>query len=142
MNLITEAATVCLALNIYFEAQNQPVEGQIAVSQVVMNRVRDARFPDEVCKVVKQGAHSKKTGLPLRWRCHFSWYCDGKSDKPVYLEAYRWAHVVAKHVISGKSGDLVNGATHYHATCVSPDWNIQKTRVTQIGDHIFYRWEK
>ena len=78
MNLLMETATVCLALNIYFEAQNQPVEGQIAVSQVVMNRVRDARFPDEVCKVVKQGAHSKKTGLPLRWRCHFSWYCDGK----------------------------------------------------------------
>ena len=92
--------------------------------------------------MVKQGVHSKKTGLPLRWRCHFSWYCDGKSDKPVYLDAYRWAHVVAEHVISGKSGDLVNGATHYHATCVSPDWNIHKTRVTQIGDHIFYRWEK
>ena len=142
MNLLMETATVCLALNIYFEAQNQPVEGQIAVSQVVMNRVRDARFPDEVCKVVKQGVHSKKTGLPLRWRCHFSWYCDGKSDKPTYFDAYRWSHVVAKHVISGKSGDLVNGSTHYHATRVSPDWNIQKTRVIQIGDHIFYRWEK
>ena len=142
MSTLLETATLCLALNIYFEAQNQPVDGQIAVSQVVMNRVHDERFPNSVCDVIKQGVHSKKTGLPLRWKCHFSWYCDGISDKVTYIDSFRWAYVVAEHVITGQSGDLVDGATHYHATCVSPDWKIQKTKVTQIGDHIFYRWEK
>jgi len=139
---LMEAATVCLALNIYFEAQDQPVEGQIAVSQVVMNRVQDSRFPDNVCDVIKQGVHSKNTGFPVRWKCHFSWYCDGKSDTPRHLDSYRWANFIASYVISGDSKDLVNGSTHYHAKFVSPNWNIQKTRVTQIGDHIFYRWEK
>ena len=137
-----EAVITCLALNVYFEARNQPVEGQIAVSEVVMNRVEDSRFPDNVCDVVKQGVHSKVTKLPLRWKCHFSWYCDGKSDRPKDLDAYRWAGVVAEYVLAGKSGNITEGSTHYHATHVSPDWNIQKKKVSQICDHIFYRWEK
>ena len=60
----------------------------------------------------------------------------------MYLDAYRWAHVVADHVLSGKSGDLVNGATHYHATYILPDWAESKTETARIDDHIFYRWEK
>ena len=67
------AALVCLALNIYFEARNQPTSGQIAVAEVTLNRVASRNYPNTVCGVVKQ---SNKNG------CAFSWYCDGKSDKP------------------------------------------------------------
>ena len=133
---------VCLALNVYYEARNQPVEGQIAVTNVVMNRVADPRFPNTPCEVVKQGVHSKTTGRPVRWKCQFTWYCDGKKDKPHDLDAYRWAQIIAQHVGFGKAGDITSGSTHYHAVSVNPDWNINKTKIGRIGDHIFYRWEK
>ena len=72
---------VCLALNVYHEAKNQSFIGQVAVAQVVMNRVRDTRYPNTVCDVVKQGATYKwKPDFPIKNRCQFSWYCDGKSD--------------------------------------------------------------
>jgi N-acetylmuramoyl-L-alanine amidase len=132
---------MCLALNIFHEARNQSISGQIAVSQVVMNRVLDQRYPNTPCKVIKQGIHSG-TGIPLRSKCQFSWYCDGKSDHPRDFDAFRWAQIVAQHVLSGESLDLVDGATHYHTLSVSPNWKIRKTQTTQIEDHVFYRWEK
>ena len=133
---------ICLALNVYYEARDQPVDGQIAVTNVVMNRVADPRFPNTPCKVIKEGVHSKITGRPLRWKCQFTWYCDGKKDKPHDLDAYRWAQIIAQHVGFGESGDITSGSTHYHAISVNPDWNIKKTKIGRIGDHIFYRWEK
>tara|TARA_R110002020_G_scaffold87001_4_gene214726 strand:- start:606 stop:1025 length:420 start_codon:yes stop_codon:yes gene_type:complete len=133
---------VCLALNVYYEARDQPIEGQIAVTNVVMNRVADPRFPNTPCKVIKEGVHSKITGRPLRWKCQFTWYCDGKKDKPHDLDAYRWAQIIAQHVGFGKAGDITSGSTHYHAVSVNPIWNIKKTKIGRIGDHIFYRWEK
>ena len=73
-------ALVCLALNVYHEARDQPFIGQVAVAQVVMNRVKDERYPDDVCGVVKQGlTYSWDTDYPVLNRCQFSWYCDGKS---------------------------------------------------------------
>jgi len=102
----------CLALNIYFEARDQPIDGQVAVTQVVINRVNDPRFPDNHCEVIKEGpVHN---GLPVIGRCQFSWYCDGLKDVPKDQDAYRWAIMIA----------------------------MEKTRVVKIGDHIFYRWEK
>ena len=85
-------AVVCLALNVYHEAKNQPFEGQVAVAQVVLNRVKDERFPNTICEVVEQGpvyeswkTRNDPTLEPVYWpeknRCQFSWYCDGKSDK-------------------------------------------------------------
>ena len=74
-------AIMCLALNTYHEAKNQSFVGQVAVAQVVMNRVEDDRYPNNVCDVVKQGLTYKwKPTLPIKNRCQFSWYCDGKSD--------------------------------------------------------------
>ena len=137
-----EVSLVCLAMNVYYEARNQSVEAQIAVSEVVMNRVADSRFPNTVCNVIKQGVHSVSTGDPVKWKCHFTWYCDHKSDRPRDNDAYRWAKVIAGYVLSGESGNLVKGATHYHAYYVSPKWKTEKTRISKIGDHIFYRWEK
>ena len=137
-----EAALVCLALNIYHEARDQPLIGQVAVAQVTMNRVYDDRYPDTVCEVVQQGpTYSWTEDFPVRHRCQFSWYCDGKSDTPKNDEAYSQAMMIAHGVYYGNLDDFVNGATHYHATYVYPEWAETKTRVVQIDDHIFYRWE-
>ena len=77
----------CLTDNMYHEARDQGTAGFLGVSSVVLNRVRDKRFPNTICEVVKQGPTReswKKNGkfLPIRNRCQFSWWCDGKSDKP------------------------------------------------------------
>ena len=135
-------ALVCLALNIYHEAKNQSFVGQMAVAQVVMNRVQDSRFPHTVCEVVKQGpTYSWKKDFPVRNKCQFSWYCDGKSDKVRNKDAWQTATLIAKGVLSGNLDDFVEGATHYHATYVNPSWASSKTYVTRIDDHKFYRWE-
>ena len=136
-------ALMCLALNVYHEAKNQSFIGQVAVAQVTMNRVRDDRYPDTVCEVVKQGpTYSWKPDFPVRNRCQFSWYCDGKSDKPKDEDSYYTALHIARRMLEGNLIDFTEGATHYHATYLRPDWAETKTYITQIDDHIFYRWEK
>ena len=86
--MIVSYFLTCLALNIYFEARNQPVMGQIGVSMVVLNRVNSTDYPDNVCDVIYQGKHSKITGMPFRHKCQFSWYCDGLTDTPKDVDAY------------------------------------------------------
>jgi len=138
---ITEAL-VCLALNVYHEAKNQSLIGQIAVAQVVMNRVKDERYPNTVCEVDKQGpTYSWKKDYPVKNRCQFSWYCDGKSDKPKEGHAWDTAITVAHGVYYGNLDDFVEGATHYHAYYVTPSWASTKTYIARIDDHIFYRWD-
>ena len=135
-------AIMCLALNVYHEARDQPFIGQVAVAQVVMNRVYDDRYPDHPCEVVFQGpTYSWKPDFPVRNRCQFSWYCDGKSDKVYDEDAYRQALTIAHGVYYDDLDDFVEGATHYHATYVLPEWAESKTPVVQIGQHMFYRWE-
>ena len=135
-------ALVGLALNVYQEARDQPFIGQVAVAQVVMNRVADDRYPDTACEVVMQGpTYSWRTDFPVRHRCQFSWYCDGKSDKTPDTEAYEKALMIAHGVYYGNLDDFVEGATHYHATYVLPEWAESKTPIVQIGEHIFYRWD-
>jgi N-acetylmuramoyl-L-alanine amidase len=142
MMTMFEAAIVCLAMNIYHEARDQPRAGQIAVGQVVMHRVYDDRFPDNVCDVVKQGpTYSWTEDFPVRNRCQFSWYCDGKSDEPKDTKAWDNAMLMAIGVYNGRVVDLVDGATHYHATYVQPEWAETKTETVRIADHIFYRWD-
>jgi len=138
----------CLAVNMYHEARNQGTAGRLAVSAVVMNRVNDRRFPNTVCEVVLQSQMKKswKTGLPvpIKNRCQFSWYCDGKSDEVKDKESYKKILDFARLMMHNdiKFVDITDGATHYHADYVSPSWAKTKTRTTEIGDHIFYRWEK
>jgi N-acetylmuramoyl-L-alanine amidase len=135
-------AVMCLALNVYHEAKNQSMIGQIAVAQVTMNRVHDERYPNNVCDVVKQGlTYRWNRDMPIRNQCQFSWYCDGKSDKPKDEQAWQYAIMVADGVYYGKVIDLVDGATHYHAHYVNPSWAETKTYITRIDDHIFYRWD-
>ena len=135
-------AIVCLALNTYHEAKNQSLVGQIAVAQVVMNRVKDYRYPNNVCDVVKQGlTYKSNPNIPIRNQCQFSWYCDGKSDKARQKKAWEVALRVANGVYYGNIDDVVQGATHYHAHYVQPSWAETKTYITRIDDHIFYRWD-
>ena len=137
--MIVTAAVVCLALNIYHEARNQPIIGQIAVSEVVLNRVMDEEYPDTVCKVIYQAKYKKGDNLPIRNQCQFSWYCDGKSDKPTDIDAYRWALMLSGRILSGEFAPLTDGSINYHSTKVQPDWKIKKEKVVQIEDHIFYK---
>ena len=135
-------AIVCLALNVYHEAKNQSLAGQIAVAEVVMNRVDDPRYPNNVCDVVKQGLTYKwKPSVPIRNQCQFSWYCDGKSDVAKEKDAWEESLSVAKGVYYGYLDAYLEGATHYHAYYVNPSWAETKTYITRIDDHIFYRWE-
>jgi len=135
-------AIVCLALNVYHEAKNQSLAGQIAVAEVVMNRVDDPRYPNNVCDVVKQGLTYKwKPSVPIRNQCQFSWYCDGKSDVAKEKDAWEESVSVAKGVYYGYLDAYLEGATHYHAYYVNPSWAETKTYITRIDDHIFYRWD-
>ncbi len=135
-------AIVCLALNVYHEAKNQSLSGQIAVAEVVMNRVADSRYPNNVCDVVKQGlTYRWNPGFPIRNKCQFSWYCDGKSDVAKEKDAWEEALSVAKGVYHGYLDAYLEGATHYHAHYVNPSWAETKTYITRIDDHIFYRWD-
>jgi N-acetylmuramoyl-L-alanine amidase len=141
--MILETALMCMAANIYHEAKNQPMAGQIAVAQVVMNRVNDSRYPDNVCDVIKQGL-TYKNGKVVLGKCQFSWYCDGKKDD-VNMKSEKWRNSLryASMVITNRiTLDVTEGATHYHATYVRPAWARTKTKTVRINRHIFYRWER
>lgn len=132
-------ALACMALNIYHEARNESTVGQLAVAQVVMNRVSDDRFPDDPCSVIYDGVHVNE--VPVRDRCQFSWYCDGLPDKPRNEKAYAVAYENAKTVLDGHYYGIIDGATHYHADYVTPRWSRTHTRIVKIDAHIFYRWD-
>ena len=109
------SAIACLATAIYFEARGEPMVGQVAVAQVIVNRVYDERFPDTVCDEVMRDENAKQ-----------------------------WAYNVAESTLQGIFYDTTSGATHYHADYVVPDWskNSMFTKTVQINAHIFYRWER
>ena len=137
-----------MADNIYWEARNQSTDGMIAVGLVTRNRVNDSRFPDTYCDVVYQGPTRSSwldstVQIPIRHRCHFSWYCDGKSDEiPEYdHDVYTLIQSIAFKIYWNAWYDFTLGATHYHAWYVQPEWAATKTITIGIGDHIFYRWE-
>ena len=100
----------CLAVAIYFEARSEPVRGQVAVAQVVMNRVNSGIYPNSICRVVFQNQ-------TWRNRCQFSFACDGRSDKPRHAKSWKRAMQLARQVTEGGRWlkDIGHGATHYHA---------------------------
>ena len=127
--MITTAA-ICLAAAVFFEARDQPLDGQYAVAEVVMNRVSSDRWPDDICGVVYQDKQ-------------FSFTHDGKSDDYNKYstnvgdrQAIDIAETIAKSVIKGDRLNLTS--THYHATYVSPYWTNHYHLDGRIGDHIFY----
>lgn len=133
-------ALMCLALNVYFEARNQSLEGQLAVAQVVVNRTIDDRYPDTPCKVIYD-ARTYSSGFPKRHQCQFSWYCDGKSDKPTDKAAFERAMQITIYLMKSNVSDITNGATHYHTRHILPSWAKGQEPTAKIGDHVFYRLE-
>jgi hypothetical protein len=122
----------CLALNIYFEARGEPLLGKIAVGHVVLNRMRDRRFPESVCDVVKQG------GYQVRYRCQFTWWCDGRSDRPRNRHAWRDSVHIASLIYGQALPDPTGGALWYHADYVDPKWSRALMIRAKLGAHIFY----
>ena len=124
----------CMAENTYFEARGEPLLGQIAVNNVVMNRLNDPkkRFGTTPCEVIKQITYNKKKQKV----CQFSWRCE-KNRKIRNYEQFLEIKTLVEQVYIGFHGDVTNGAKYYHATYVNPKWNL--TRITKIGQHIFYR---
>ena len=126
----------CMALNIYYEARGSNLADKAAVADVVLNRVEDTRYPNTICDVVHDGY---KVG---RRDCQFSWYCDGKIDVPQDQDLWFEAQMIAWGMLEfDKYRGITEGATHYHATYVSPRWAKSLQMVGRIGAHIFYRWE-
>lgn len=122
----------CLATAIYFEARGEPVRGQVAVGQVIMNRVRSPLFPETICGVVYQGQMQKG--------CQFSFACDGKTDMPRNDAQWALAQDIARQITAGELWlPEVGYSTYYHANYVSPRWVGGMNKIDKIGRHIFYK---
>ena len=143
---IDEEQALCLAMNVYHEAKGETLAGKSAVAHVTMNRVAHKKYPNNVCDVIfdaQTRVNWKGNIVPIRDRCQFSWYCDGKADKPIPGDAWVNAQTVAWNIMEdGMYRGLTEGATHYHADYVEPRWAKSLQLVGRIGAHIFYRWEK
>ncbi len=123
----------CLAEAVYFEARSEPEEGQAAVAQVVLNRVRSGLYPSNVCGVVYQDRNRP-------FACQFSFACEGKSLRVEEPGPWATAVRIAQDVTSGKLYNAkVGSALNYHANYVMPYWASTLKRVGQIGHHIFYQ---
>ena len=127
----------CLAEAMYYEARDQGWRGMLAVGVVIQNRVRDDRYPNTVCGVVRQGKY--RNGNPVRHKCQFSYYCDGKPERPAEKQPWSVAQDLSKLLLTGTVKMTgIEDATHYHATWVKPSWANKLERRDQIGGHIFY----
>jgi hypothetical protein len=129
-----ERATECLTQAIYYEAASESPEGQRAVAQVVLNRVRDPRFPSSVCGVVFQGSE-RSTG------CQFTFTCDGALARKPNPLGFARARSVAVAALAGRVEPLVGLATHYHTAQVVPVWRTDLVKLRTVGAHIFYGWQ-
>ncbi|MBI1403123.1 MAG: hypothetical protein GC147_07915 [Porphyrobacter sp.] len=123
----------CLTQAIYYEGALEPEEGQRAIAQVVLNRVRHPAYPDNVCGVVFEGQN-----LPTG--CQFSFTCDGSRARRPVPALWERARRVAKAALGGSVAKEVGLSTHYHADYVAPDWSARLDPSGQIGRHLFYRW--
>lgn len=131
----------CLALNIYFEARGEPIRGQYAVADVVVYRAQHVNYPNTICGVIKHGYyHSWNPELPIKHRCNFSWYCDGRSDDPVDSDAFEQSMFIANDILTDPHyPGMIDYAIFYHADYVEPVWAQDKELVAKIGSHYFYQ---
>ena len=123
----------CLATGVYFEARGETYLGQTAVAEVILNRVASENYPNTICDVVFEGSY-RRTG------CQFSFTCDGESDRPRDLQAWRKAQRLASLVTMGVARErlMAENVYNYHADYVEPVWAARLYRVAKIGKHIFY----
>ncbi|MBS7542362.1 cell wall hydrolase [Ancylobacter oerskovii] len=126
-------AEKCLAEAVYFESRGEPERGQIAVAQVVMNRVFSGYYPADVCRAVYQNARRK-------FACQFTFACDNIRDVVTEPRLWKQAERIAADMLDGKLWDTrVGRATHYHARSVRPFWIREMRKLDRIGEHTFYR---
>lgn len=121
--MMIQNALMCLALNIYHEARSEPLEGQIAVAMVTMNRA--SWQTSQVCDVVYE-------------RKQFSWTHSLNDFTPQEPAAWAMARRVAQRVIEGHHDDITDGATHFHTRAVRPAWRHSLKKLKTIGEHVFY----
>jgi spore germination cell wall hydrolase CwlJ-like protein len=122
----------CLEEAIYFESRGEPLEGQIAVAEVVLNRVDDRQFPNTICGVTNQGVGRGRA-------CQFSYACDGNSDVMKSPVARDRSEKLAALMLAGRARTLTDGALYFHTRASSPKWARKMTRTNAIGHHYFYR---
>ncbi len=124
----------CLTEALYFEARGENLVGQVAVAEVILNRVDSKSYPNSVCGVIQQGQYKRNA-------CQFSFICDGKVEHIGDRSAFEELGKVAWVMLQGKPRILTGKATHYHAASVLPRWAKRLVRTARIGNHIFYRQE-
>lgn len=122
----------CLTEAIYFEARGEPIDGQLAVGEVILNRVDASNYPDTICGVVNQGTGRLHA-------CQFSYTCDGEAEVVSDKSSWTRAGKIARHLVDGAPRALTGDATHYHADYVSPNWARVYPRTATLGRHIFYK---
>lgn len=129
-----ERQLACLARNIYYEAGGEPFEGKVAVAQVTLNRARDGRFPNDICRVIYE-----KSPVMDKVICQFSWTCNGVTKiKPANGREFEESMTVAKKVLLENFRlPALENALFFHADYINPGW--KRTKVAHIGRHIFYR---
>jgi spore germination cell wall hydrolase CwlJ-like protein len=131
--LSRRTALDCLTAAIYYEAAGESAQGQRAVAQVVLNRVRHPVFPKSICGVVYQGSE-RSTG------CQFTFTCNGSLARPPSRPGWDRATAIAAAALNGAVEPSVGMATHYHTIWVVPYWADSLNKLATIGAHIFYRW--
>ena len=125
----------CLATAIYFESRGEAYRGQVAVAQVVMNRLRHPIYPKTICGVVFQNQNKRNA-------CQFSFACDGIPERVTDAKSWKQAEEIAAGVVQGTLYEVkVGKATHYHATYVYPHWAPRMKKLTKIGLHVFYQFK-
>ena len=124
-------ALLCLTQAVYYEAGFEPIDGRRAVAQVVLNRMRHPAFPKSICGVVYQNNGRV---------CQFTFVCDGALTRRPAGAAWQQAETIARAALAGYVERSVGSATHYHANYVAPRWAPLLAKVSQLGQHIFYRW--
>jgi hypothetical protein len=124
----------CLTEAMYFEARGEGIAGQVAVAEVVLNRVDSVQYPNSVCAVVLQGAENSGA-------CQFSYNCDGVKNRVANKRAWERIGKIAWLMLQGRPRTLTDEALYFHSTAVRPSWSRKYVRTAKIGRHVFYRPE-
>lgn len=122
----------CLAEAVYYEARSETRSGQLAVADVVKNRVKSKHYPNTICGVVYEGSHRP-------FACQFSFACDGSMDRAPSGAAWQRSQDIAQVSLTGFVSDLTKNSTHYHTIEINPDWAETLEFKAKIGFHKFYR---
>lgn len=136
----TEDAINALALNMYYEARGEGVDGMLLIADVTLTRVDYPYYPDNICDVVFQGVRDSN-GNMVRHKCQFSWYCDGASDRPKDAELWSLAQELSEGVLDGSVETLGVVATHYYSPTRAsrvPNWASVYVSVGEYAGHRFY----